>query len=76
MFSLFIEDNFQIAIYNRWGELIYRADSKDFKWNGGYDNDPARPAPGGTYAWVMEYISSFRPQEGVQTRRGGVVLLR
>lgn len=76
MFSLFIEDDFQIAIYNRWGELIYRADSKDFKWNGGYDNDPARPAPGGTYAWVMEYISSFRPQEGVQTRRGGVVLLR
>ena len=76
MFSLFIEDAFKISIFNRWGELIYQSDQRDFSWNGGYDNDASRPAPGGTYAWVIEYVSSFRPQEGFQTRRGGVVLLR
>jgi gliding motility-associated-like protein len=75
-FSLFIEDNFRVYIYNRWGEMIYQSSDKNFKWNGGYHNDPARPAPSGTYAWIMEYMSAFRPDAGYQTKRGGVLLIR
>lgn len=31
----FIED-FEICIYNRWGQLIYRSEDKHFEWHGDY----------------------------------------
>ncbi|MBL7871543.1 MAG: gliding motility-associated C-terminal domain-containing protein [Cyclobacteriaceae bacterium] len=76
VYSFFITDNFQILIYNRWGELIFTSNDRNFKWNGGYDNNPGRPAPAGTYAYVVKYVSSFRPQRGIQEQRGGVALIR
>jgi len=75
-FTLFIEDNFHVYIYNRWGELIFQSSDREFQWNGGYNNDLSRPLPGGAYSWVVEYTSTFRPQEGIQRKRGGVLLLR
>ena len=76
VYSFFITDNFQILIYNRWGELIFTSNDRNFRWNGGYDNNPGRPAPAGTYAYVVKYVSSFRPQRGIQEQRGGVALIR
>ena len=76
IYSLFITDQFRVFIYNRWGELVFQSADPDFKWNGGYDNDPSRPLPGGTYAWVVQYVSSFRPTQGILEKRGGVMLLR
>lgn len=29
-------DKFEISIYNRWGQLVYRSTDKNFKWNGEY----------------------------------------
>jgi gliding motility-associated-like protein len=76
-FTFFITDaNFQVFIYNRWGELIFSSPSRDFKWNGGYNNNLNQPLPGGTYAWVIKYVSAFHPERGVQEKRGGVTLLR
>lgn len=76
IFSLFITEKFHVFIYNRWGELVFQSSDPDFKWNGGYNNDPSRPLPSGTYAWVVQYVSSFRPNDGIQEKRGGVLLLR
>jgi gliding motility-associated-like protein len=76
IFSFFITEDFQIMIYNRWGELVYQSNDRNFKWNGGYNNNPSQPLPGGTYAYVIRYVSSFRPDKGVQEKRGGVSLLR
>ncbi|MFM8914203.1 MAG: gliding motility-associated C-terminal domain-containing protein, partial [Flammeovirgaceae bacterium] len=76
VYSFFVTDNFEIAIYNRWGELVFQSNNRDFKWNGGYNNNLSQPLPGGTYTYVIRYQSSFRPQEGVKEQRGGVVLLR
>jgi large repetitive protein len=56
--------------------LIFTSNDRNFKWNGGYDNNPGRPAPAGTYAYVVKYVSSFRPQRGIQEQRGGVALIR
>jgi gliding motility-associated-like protein len=76
VYSYFITDNFEIAIYNRWGELVFQSTDRSFKWNGGYNNNPSQPLPGGTYTYVIRYQSSFRPEDGVREQRGGVVLLR
>ena len=76
VYSFFITDNFEIAIFNRWGELVFESKKKDFRWNGGYNNNASQPLPGGTYSYVVRYESSFRPQEGIKEQRGGVVLLR
>lgn len=72
----FITDDFSIFIFNRWGELIFTSNDKDFKWNGGVNNSLSSPAPGGSYSYVIRYTSSFRPEKGVQEKRGGVALLR
>lgn len=76
VYSFFISDNFEIAIYNRWGELVFQSKDRDFKWNGGYNNNPGQPLPGGTYSYVIKYESSYRPEEGIKEQRGGIVLLR
>ncbi|MEQ8425259.1 MAG: gliding motility-associated C-terminal domain-containing protein, partial [Cyclobacteriaceae bacterium] len=75
VFSFFITDDFQVFIYNRWGELVYQSNDRFFKWNGTYNNS-GQPLPGGSYAYVIKYVSSFRPELGVQERRGGVALIR
>lgn len=75
-YTFFITDNFQVLIYNRWGELVFESKDKNFKWNGGYNNNAGQPLPAGTYAYVFKYESSFRPERGLQEQRGGVVLIR
>jgi large repetitive protein len=76
VFSFFISDNFEIAIFNRWGELVFQSKDKEFRWNGGYNNNVSQPVPGGTYSYVIRYESSYRPEEGIKEQRGGIVLLR
>lgn len=76
VYSFFITDNFEISIFSRWGELVFNSKDKNFKWNGGYGNNPGQPLPGGTYSYAIRYESSFRPEEGIKEQRGGVVLLR
>jgi gliding motility-associated-like protein len=77
LFTFFIADtDFHIFIFNRWGEMIFESGERDFRWNGGYNNNPGQPLPAGTYSFVVKYKSSYRPEEGVQEKRGGVALLR
>jgi large repetitive protein len=76
VFTYFITDDFQIFIYNRWGEMIYESKDRNFRWNGGYNNNSGQPLPGGAYAYVIKYVSSFRPDQGVKEKRGGVALIR
>jgi large repetitive protein len=76
VFTYFITDNFQIFIYNRWGELVFESTDRNFKWNGGYKNNGSQPAPVGMYAYIIKYESAFRPDKGIQEKRGGVSLIR
>ncbi len=77
VFRAFLElrvDNFEIFIYNRWGELVFHSTDQDFQWNGltvrGIE------APTGTYAYTMKYESTLEPELGVVEQQGGVVLVR
>ena len=54
--------------------MIFQSPERDFKWNGGYNNNLGQLAPAGTYSYVVRYKSSYRPEEGIQEKRGGVVL--
>ena len=74
--SFFITNEFQVAIFNRWGEMVYQSNERNFTWNGGYNNDANRPLPGGQYAYVVKYISIYRPERGIQEKRGSILLLR
>lgn len=75
LITVFI-DTFEVIVFNRWGEAVFESKDKDFHWNGGYNNNPGQPLPGGTYTYVVRYSSHYQPGEGVQELRGGVVLLR
>lgn len=77
VFTYFVDDDgFQIFIFNRWGQLVFQSDQRDFKWNGGLNNNPGQPLPPGTYSYVVKYKSIYRPEDGIQSTRGGVLLLR
>ncbi len=76
VFTFFVQDDrFEVYIYNRWGELVYSSNDRNFRWNGTYNN-AGGPLPPGTYAYIVKYVSSFRPQDGVREKRGGVALLK
>ncbi len=75
VYSFFITDQFEVVIFNRWGEIVFESKDRYFKWNGTYNNTGGL-LPGGTYAYVLKYTSSFRPDKGIQEQHGGVVLVR
>lgn len=77
LFTFFIADtDFQVFIFNRWGEMVYQSNERAFRWNGSYKNDGGQPLPPGTYTYVVKYRGQFEEEKGVQEKRGGVVLLR
>jgi len=45
--------NFNMQIYDRWGELIYETKDPDYGWDGTYANN--RLVPDGTYNYVINY---------------------
>lgn len=76
LLTYFITDDFQITIYNRWGQIVFQSDERNFKWNGGYLNDIDRPVPGDVYAYVVRYNGKYRTEEKQQEKRGGILLVR
>lgn len=77
LYTFFIDDeDFEVFIFNRWGEMIFQSSDRDFRWNGGYKNNIAQLSPAGTYSYLVRYKSSYRPGTGIMEKRGGVVLMR
>ncbi|RYD83451.1 MAG: PKD domain-containing protein [Sphingobacteriales bacterium] len=48
------DQNYDLAIYNRWGEIVFTSKDKHRKWNGNLQNDGS-PCPEGTYFYVFNY---------------------
>jgi len=55
---------------------VYTSNDRYFKWNGGFNGIASQPVPGGSYAYVIHYVSAFHPERGIQEKRGGVAVLR
>ena len=63
--------DFQIQIFNRWGEIIFESKSLDYKWDGTTKNN--NPAPMGNYIWKADFadIQGFK-----HSMKGQVLLIR
>jgi gliding motility-associated-like protein len=61
---------FNIQIFNRWGELLFESEDKDFEWDGTHNGEMVRD---GTYVWKIFYRSINDDEE---TINGHVSVLR
>ena len=64
---------FDMAIYNRWGQLVHYSDNIAFGWDGSINGEPA---PEGTYYFVIEYKDLVVVDADRQITRGSFHLLR
>ncbi len=72
IFTEYITD-FDLKIYNRWGEVIFASTSPDQKWDGNYRGEPY---PTMDYAFVVIYKSLYFPERARVVKRGSVLLIR
>lgn len=72
VFSSYITD-YQLRVYNRWGEVIFTAHHPDEKWDGTYKGMLYPPM---LYPYVITYKSESYPERGTVVKRGSVLLVR
>jgi len=62
-----IEDNYELFIYNRWGQLVYETTNREDCWDGKYNGKPAET---GIYVYIVRYMdlrNIRRQNKGVVT---------
>ncbi len=64
--------NFELTIFNRWGEIIFISTDSDNRWDGTYRGELM---PIGTYPWIIHYQHQNENEES-HTLRGSVSLIR
>ena len=62
--------NYDMYIYNRWGQMIFHTESVDNLWNGTSGSN-AKPCPQGIYTWLIFAKDKY----GKQTKYKGIVTL-
>lgn len=61
--------DYQMLIFDRWGEIIFKSDNSDIGWNGYLGS--GKVAPQGTYPYMIE----FKGQDGTPVTKSGNVNL-
>lgn len=61
---------FQLTIFNRWGETVFVSQHPKKGWDGTYNG---QPVPEGTYVWQIEFQNTQKINE---VHRGHVTLMR
>jgi gliding motility-associated-like protein len=64
-------NNYELRIFNRWGQLIFDSHNISFGWDGTYVN---HPQPAGGYIWQINYTN--RLNDKIAYKSGTVVLIR
>ncbi len=64
------ETQFELWIYNRWGQLIYTGNTG---WDGYVDG---KEVPGGTYSYLVQYSFALEDKIQVEEKRGTFTLIR
>jgi gliding motility-associated-like protein len=49
--------NFNLVIFNRWGEIVFESNNARYGWDGTYGG---MPSPDGTYTWQIQYKELFK----------------
>ncbi len=69
-------DTYEIKIFNRWGESVYRSTDITKSWNGQVNNTGS-DCPDGTYYYIINYQFLFGDEnEGKGPIEGSVQLIR
>lgn len=70
-------ENFQLYVYNRWGQLVFETADPNEGWNGSLMNS-GQMLPMGSYTWVLYYESAESRYQSRQKvdQRGVVTLIR
>ncbi|MCL2414119.1 MAG: gliding motility-associated C-terminal domain-containing protein [Bacteroidales bacterium] len=66
---------FTIRIFNRWGNLVFESNDPNFEWDGN-NQATGRPAPDGTYFYVIEFTLPGGEPFIRETLSGSVTILR
>ncbi len=72
VYGLYFID-FEIKVYNRWGEVIFASNDVNQKWDGMYKGTKVQP---GAYPYVVSFGSEYYPQRSKETLRGSVMVIR
>jgi gliding motility-associated-like protein len=64
-------DNFQMNIYNRYGELVFRSVNTEAGWDGTFHGTRV---PAGVFVWMAHYINTSTKQPVF--RKGTVLVIR
>lgn len=73
-FSLAVSglEDFDLAIYNRAGLLVFHSSDPSAAWDGSYRG---RPCPQGSYVWILSFSTADKPRQP-QSQKGTVTLIR
>jgi len=71
--GVYIAEDFQIIIYNRWGEPVFESRDKNFAWDG---TKNGTLLPNGTYPYLIRFKSITDADPRIYEQRGGVTLIR
>lgn len=67
-------DNFQLSVYNRWGQLVWNARDFSEGWDGTFNG---LNCPMGAYTWVLSFgVSGNVQKKDKVVKRGVVTLIR
>lgn len=66
-------NQFQVFVFNRWGDLVFYSNDKNFSWNGEY---AGAFVPQGTYAYRMLFTSTLEPEKGTFEQYGSVTVVK
>lgn len=64
---------FRLEVFDRWGNLVFAADSPDQAWNGAWRGQKAPP---GVYGWRLEWEGELRGAGEVYRMNGEVGVVR
>ena len=70
VFPLYIRD-YDLKIFNRWGELIFTSKTPEDRWDGKYKGTLVKPD---SFAWVITYTPEYFPERGLQRKEGAVTV--
>ncbi len=72
VFGAYFKD-FELLIFNRWGEIIFRTNDRNHTWDGNYLGEPM---PIGVYNWRVTYDGLSESFGGPFQQKGSVTIVR
>lgn len=70
VFPFYIKD-YDLKIYNRWGELIFTSKTPEDRWDGKYKGVLVKPD---SFTWIITYTPEYFPEQGLQRKEGAVTV--